>query len=91
MKQVKSVQKKNRGRSYSCQTVDKGPTMFYKESILQRGLPFEGKLPEDPLNVSQMTAAQFDAELERGYGEYQAGSTISAKQAFAEIRKEHGI
>ncbi len=66
-------------------------TMFYKQIILQKGLPFEVKLPEDSLNVSQMTAAQFDAELEKGYGEYQAGSTISAKQAFAEIRKEHGI
>ncbi len=33
-------------------------TMFYKQIILQKGLPFEVKLPEHPLNVSQMTAAQ---------------------------------
>ncbi len=66
-------------------------TMFYKQIILQKGLPFEVKLPEHPLNVSQMTAAQLDAELEKGYADHQAGYTVPAKQAFAEIRKEYGV
>lgn len=38
-------------------------TMFYKQIILQKGLPFEVKLPEHPLDVSQMTAAQLNAEF----------------------------
>ncbi len=66
-------------------------TMFYKQIILQKGLPFEVKLPEHPLDVSQMTAAQLDAELEKGYADYQARRTIPAKQVFAEIRKEYGV
>ncbi len=66
-------------------------TMFYKQIILQKGLPFEVKLPEYPLDVSQMTAAQLDAELEKGYADYQAGRTIPAGQVFAEIRKEYGV
>lgn len=66
-------------------------TMFYKQIILQKGLPFEVKLPEHPLNVSRMTATQLDAELEKGYADHQAGRTIPAKQAFAEIRKEYGV
>ncbi len=66
-------------------------TMFYKQIILQKGLPFEVKLPEHPLDVSQMTAAQLDAELEKGYADYLAGRTIPAKQVFAEIRKEYGV
>ena len=41
--------------------------MFYKQVILQRGLPFEVKLPEHPLDVSRMTAEQLDTELEKGY------------------------
>lgn len=65
--------------------------MFYKQIILQKGLPFEVKLPEHPLNISHMTAKQFDTELEKGYADIQAGRTIPARQAFAEIRKEYGI
>ena len=63
-------------------------TMFYKQIILQRGLPFEVKLPEHPLDVSRMTAGQMDAELEKGYAQMKAGHSIPAKQAFDELRGE---
>lgn len=66
-------------------------TMFYKQIILHKGLPFDVKLPEHSLNVSCMTKAQLDAELEKGYADMQAGRTVSAKEAFADIRKEYGI
>ncbi|MCM1254128.1 MAG: type II toxin-antitoxin system RelB/DinJ family antitoxin [Clostridium sp.] len=65
--------------------------MFYKQIILQKGLPFEVKLPEHPLDIRQMTIDQLDVELEKGYTEFQVGHTIPAKQAFTEIRKEYGI
>ena len=42
-------------------------TMSYKQVILQRGLPFEVKPPEHPLDVSRMTAEQLDAGLEKGH------------------------
>ena len=60
--------------------------MFYKQIILQRGLPFEVKLPQHPLDVGNMTEEQFNAELEKGYADIKAGRTVSAKQAFADIR-----
>ena len=63
-------------------------TMFYKQIILNNGLPFEVKLPDHPLDISRMTAAQLDAELEKGLADVRAGRTIPAEQAFAEIRKE---
>ena len=66
-------------------------TMFYKQVILQRGLPFEVKLPEHPLDVSRMTAEQLDTELEKGYAQMKAGQTIPAKQAFDELRGELGV
>ena len=59
---------------------------FYKQIILQRGLPFQVKLPQHPLNVGDMTEEQFNAELEKGYADMKAGRTVSAKQAFADIR-----
>lgn len=60
--------------------------MFYKQIILQRGLPFEVKLPQHPLDIGNMTEEQFNAELEKGYSDMKTGRTISAKQAFADIR-----
>ncbi len=66
-------------------------TMFYKQIILNNGLPFEVKLPNHPLDISRMTATQLDAELEKGYADMQAGHTIPMKQAFADIRKEFDL
>lgn len=66
-------------------------TMFYKQIILQNGLPFEVKLPEHPLDVSRMTVAQLDAELEKGYADAKAGRTIPMDQAFANVRREFGV
>lgn len=66
--------------------------MFYKQIILQRGLPFEVKMPAvRPLDTSVLTDAQMDAELEKGYADMQAGRTKSVKSAFADIRKDYGL
>ena len=66
--------------------------MFYKQIILQRGLPFEVKMPAvRPLDASLFTDAQMDAELEKGYADMQAGRTKSVKSAFADIRKDYGL
>lgn len=66
-------------------------TMFYKQIVLNKGLPFEVKLPEHPLDVSRMTAVQLDAELEKGYAEMKAGCTIPMEQAFIDVSKELGL
>lgn len=66
-------------------------TMFYKQIILHKGLPFEVKLPDHPLDVSRMTTEQLNAELEKGYAQMQNGQTIPAEQAFADIRKKYGV
>ncbi len=62
-------------------------TMFYKQIVLQRGIPFKAKLPEPPLDISPMTKEQLDAMLENGYAEAMAGHTIPLEQAFEDIRK----
>lgn len=66
-------------------------TMFYKQIILQRGLPFEVKLPEHPLDISQMTEEQLCTELEKGYADVLAGRTIPVAEVFADIREKYGI
>lgn len=63
-------------------------TMFYKQIILNNGLPFEVKLPDHPLDISRMTEAEFEAKLERGYADIKAGRTIPAEQAFSDIHND---
>ena len=66
--------------------------MFYKQIILQRGLPFEVKLPSArPVDISTLSEAEFNEELENGYADMQAGRTKNAKKAFADIRKDYGL
>lgn len=66
--------------------------MFYKQIILQRGLPFELKLPSEPvLNFNQLTEHEIDTELQKGMDDVRNGNVKSAKQAFADIRKDYDL
>lgn len=67
-------------------------TMFYKQVVLQKGLPFEVRLPAtQPVDISSVTDEQLNAELEKGYAEITAGRTRSAKSVFDDIRKDYGV
>ncbi len=66
--------------------------MFYKQIILNRGLPFEVRIPSTrPADVSGLSVDDLDAELDKGYADMQAGRTKPAAQAFAEIRKDYHV
>jgi addiction module RelB/DinJ family antitoxin len=66
--------------------------MFYKQIILNRGIPFEVKLPSTkPIDISKLSEEELNAELEKGYADIVAGRTKPAKQAFADIRKDYGL
>jgi DNA-damage-inducible protein J len=66
--------------------------MFYKQIILQRGIPFELKVPANqPIDVSMLTETQMNAELEKGYLDMLEGRTKPTKQAFADIRKDYNL
>lgn len=66
--------------------------MFYKQIILNRGLPFDVKIPtQRPVNTAYISEVELDAELEKGYADMTAGKTKSARKAFADIRKDYEI
>ena len=65
-------------------------TMFYKQIILQRGIPFEMKLPErKPVDMNALSQEQLNTELQKGY--VLAGRTKPANQVFAAIRRDYGL
>ena len=46
--------------------------MFYKQIILNNGMPFELKLPKNKnIDISKMTESQFNSEMEKAYQEMQ--------------------
>lgn len=66
--------------------------MFYKQIILQRGLPFEVKMPSArPVDVSALSESQMNAEFEKGYADMQAGCTRAASDVFSNIRRDYNL
>ena len=66
--------------------------MFYKQIILQRGIPFEMKLPVDHVpDMSQLSGKQLDNEMEKGYSEITTGHSKPANKVCAAIRKDYGV
>ena len=67
-------------------------TMFYKQIILQRGIPFEMKLPErKPVDMNALSQEQLNTELQKGYDDVLTGRTKPADQVFAAIRRDYGL
>lgn len=67
-------------------------TMFYRQIILQQGLPFDVKLPTaKPVDMSKLTKEQLDAELQKGYDDAISGRAKPARQVFDSIRKDYGL
>ena len=54
--------------------------MFYKQIILQRGMPFD-----------QLTEQEIDLELQKGIDDVKSGKVKASKQAFADIRKDYKL
>lgn len=66
--------------------------MFYKQIILQRGLPFDLRLPDNAVpSFYRLTEQEADTELQKGIDDVSSGNVKPAKQAFADIRKNYGL
>lgn len=68
-------------------------TMFYKQIVMRRGIPFDVKLPtyEAPLAYGSLTKEQFDEEMEKGMADLIAGKVYSADEVEADMKREFGI
>ena len=66
--------------------------MFLRQVVLQRGIPFEMKLPERvPLTYGSLSKEQFDMEISKGMADIDAGRTISSADLRAEMKRDFGI
>ncbi len=66
--------------------------LFLRQVVLQRGIPFELKLPQSkPLSVSKLTEEQFNSEIEKGLADLTAGRVVSAESVTDKMRQDYGI
>ena len=67
--------------------------MFLRQIVLQRGIPFEMKLPasEEPVAYGALAKEQFDAEIKKGMDDIRAGRVYSADEVEAEMRRDFGV
>ena len=66
--------------------------MFLKQIVMQRGIPFDMKLPSSvPVAVGNMNREQFDMELQKGMDDIAAGRVITADAVEAEMRSLYGV
>ena len=67
-------------------------SMFLRQVVLQRGIPFEMKLPDrKPLALGTLTKEQLDAELDKGMADIREGRTYSAQSVLDELERDYGI
>lgn len=62
--------------------------MFYKQIILNNGLPFDVKVPNKKnINLSEMTEEQFNLDMEQSYKNMLNNEGLSVEEAFSSIKK----
>lgn len=66
--------------------------LFLKQVVLQQGIPFELKLPQNqPISVSMLTEEQFNAEIEKGLSDLTEGRVASADDVADRMRQNYDI
>ena len=67
-------------------------SMFLKQVVLQKGIPFEMKIPtQKPLAVGSMSKKEFDAVLQKGLDDVKAGRVHTSAEVKAKLKRKYGI
>ena len=62
--------------------------MFLRQVVLQKGIPFDVKLPDSILMMDSLSREQLYAELEKSMEDIRAGRVHTIDEVEAEIRRE---
>lgn len=67
-------------------------TMFYKQVVLQQGLPFDVQLNyRKPLDISSVSKDKLNVELEKGYQSILSGDVKPADKVFVSLHEEFNL
>jgi len=66
--------------------------LFLRQVVLQRGIPFEIKLPQsEPLSLGNLCEEQLNEEIERGLADLAAGRVASAHSVADRMHRDYGV
>lgn len=66
-------------------------SMFLRQVVIQRGIPFEMKLPvKKPLVSRELTKEELDAEIAKGVTDIENGRVYSAEEVLKEMHRSYG-
>ena len=66
--------------------------LFLRQIIMQRGIPFDMKLPmRKPAAMGAMNATELNAELEKGYADVAAGRLYDLDDVVADMQRDYRI
>ena len=66
--------------------------LFLRQVIMQRGIPFDMKLPvRKPAAIGAMNAAELNAELEKGFSDVAAGRLHNLDDVVSDMQKDYGV
>ena len=66
--------------------------LFLRQVVLQRGIPFDVKLPTSkPLVFGSLSDEQFDDEIEKGLTDLATGKIASADTVADRMRRDYGV
>ncbi len=72
--------------------MSKAIELFLRQVALQRGMPFELKLPQSKLqSISALTEEQLHAEIEKGLSDLIDGKVVSAERVAERMSRDYGI
>jgi DNA-damage-inducible protein J len=66
--------------------------LFLRQVVLQRGIPFDMKLPQrKPLSSGSLSEKQFNAEIEKGLADLTAGKVVTADCVAARMHRDYDV
>ena len=66
--------------------------LFLRQVIMQRGIPFDMKLPvRKPVAIGAMNAEALNSELEKGYADIAAGRLHSLDDVVDDMKMDYGV
>lgn len=67
-------------------------SMFLRQVVIQRGIPFEVKLPaKKPLVMSELTKEQLNTEIAKGMDDIEDGKVYTAEEVEEKMHRMYGI
>ena len=66
--------------------------IFLRQVVLQRGIPFDVKLPQNKLlSLEDLNEEQFNAEIEKGMADLSSGNVVPVEKVFNRMSKDYGL